>query len=305
MKKKLINILSIASISLLIMGNVHAQQWTIDPELKDLKLQVSYDDANIQAGEAIYKKNCFACHKEVFTAPKNDRAAGSPPNLGNQEFQKSNTDGEIFCKISHGNGAGMPAYEKMISDDDRWKVIAYLRSFCETYEPPIADNATPAPAQEKFEGTLTKLNLSFDRENDVVSVQLEGKDKDGNKVNPKNVKVSIYVKRYFGNLPLCSDKKSDEKGMVTAKLEDVPTDTNGYVSLIAVADDGKVSAEAKVKVNDGWKWVNPLDGRHLWGTRDKTPIWLLLSYFGVTLTVLGVIAWAVLQLFRIYNLRER
>jgi len=305
MKKNILNILSLISISLLIVGSVQAQQWTIDPELKDAQLKVAFDEANIDAGKAVFEKNCKACHLEVTVADKNDRVPGAAPNLGNKEFHKGNTDGEIFCKISHGNGAGMPPYENMISEDDRWKVIAYLRSYCDTYEAPASDDAAPAAVIEKFEGEITKLNLSFDKETKVVTVQLEGKDKEGNKVIPKNVKVSVFVKRYFGQLPLCADKKTDDKGQITTELGDVPTDTAGFVSLIASVDDGKTTAEAQVQVNEGWTWVNPLDGTHLWATRDKTPLWLMIMYFGGTLVVLGVIGWSVLQLFRIWNLRER
>jgi len=305
MKKKLLNILSLASISLLIMGNVQAQKWTIDPELKDAQLKVAFNDANIEAGESIYQKFCSGCHKDVVAAPKNDRAAGSPPNLGNQEFQKGNTDGEIFCKLSHGNGVGMPAYEASISEDDRWKIVAFLRSYCETYVPPTADNADAAPAEEKFDGTITNMALSFDKETQIITAKVEGKDADGNNVTPKNVKISIYVKRYFGDLPLCDKERTDDKGIVSVELGNVPTDTSGYIDFIANINKSEITAEAHILVDEGWTWVNPLDSRHLWGTRDKTPIWLLVLYFGSTLFVLGVIAWSVLQLFRIWNLRER
>ncbi len=305
MKKNILNILGLISISLLIMGNVQAQQWTIDPELKDAQLKVAYDEASIDAGRAAYEKNCKVCHLEISAIEKNDRAAGAAPNLGNQEFHKSNTDGEIYCKISHGNGAGMPPYESMISEDDRWKLVAYFRSYCDSYEAPISDDAAPTVVAEKFEGTITNMTLSYDVESKIASVVLEGKDSAGNKVIPKNVKVSVYVKRYFGNLPLCTDKKTDDKGMITTELGTVPTDTSGYVTIIATANDGKVSAEASVQINEGWTWENPLDGEHMWATRDKTPLWLLISYLSVTIGVMLVIGWAAFQMFRIYNLRER
>lgn len=303
--KNILNILSIISISLLIMGQVQAQQWTIDPELKDASLKVAYDESNIDAGKAVYDKNCKVCHLDMVVVDINDRAPGTPPNLANQEFQNGNTDGEIFCKVSHGNGSTMPPYESMISEDDRWKVIAYMRSYCATYEPANMENTEPTVVAEKFEGTISKMTLTFDKEAHMVSALLEGKDSIGNKVIPKNVKVSIYVKRYFGQLPLCTDEKTDDKGMVSVALMDVVADTSGYVTLIAATSDGKITAEQYVQINEGWTWINPLDGTHLWATRDKTPIWLMIMYFGGTLLVMGVIGWSVLQLFRIWNLRER
>ncbi|MCK5857620.1 MAG: cytochrome c [Bacteroidales bacterium] len=305
MKKNILNILSLISISLLIVGNVQAQNWTIDPELKDAQLKIAYDEASIDAGKSVYDKNCKACHLEISAEENNSRAAGAAPNLGNKEFNKGNTDGEIFCKLSHGNGSSMPPYEAMLSEDDRWKVIAYMRSFCESYEGPKADDGAAAVVAEKFEGEISKLDLSFDKDSKVITVQLEGKDSSGNKVVPKNVKVSVFVKRAFGQLPLCADKKTDDKGQITTELGDVPTDTAGFITLIASVNGGKTTAEANVQVNEGYTWVNPLDGTHLWATRDKTPLWLMIMYFGGTLLVLGVIGWSVLQLFRIWNLRER
>ena len=304
MKKNIINLFSITGLFLLLALNVQAQ-WKMDPDLKDAALKVDYSEANIEAGKAIFEKNCKACHLDLSVADKNDRAPGAAPNLGNKEFQKNNSDGEIFCKISFGNGSTMPPYETMLSEDDRWKLVAYIRSFDDTYEPPAGDEGAAAAPAEKFEGTITGMKLSYDKEANAVTATLEGTDAEGNKVAPKNVKVNIFIQRYFGLLPIAKDVKTDDKGSVTAKIGDVPADTAGFVSIVAGTADGKVTANATVQINDGWTWVNPLEGEHLWGTRVHTPWWLMLMYFGVTGFVLLTIGWAVFQLFRIYNLRER
>jgi mono/diheme cytochrome c family protein len=304
MKKNIINLFSITGLLILFALNVQAQ-WKIDPDLKDAALKVDYSEANIDAGKAVFEKNCKACHLELSVADKNDRAPGAAPNLGNKEFQKGNSDGEIFCKISFGNGSTMPPYETMLSEDDRWKVIAYIRSFDDTYEPPAGAEGATAAAPEKFEGTVTGMELSYDKESNSITAKLEGTDAEGNKVNPKNVKVNVFIQRYFGLLPIAKDAKTDDKGMLTVEIGDVPADTSGFVSIIAATSDGKITAESKVQINEGWKWVNPLEGEHLWGTRAHTPWWLMLLYFGITGGVLLTIAWAVLQLFRIWILRER
>ncbi len=304
MKKNIFKILSLVSISLLIMGNVQAQKWTIDDDLKDATLKVAYDETNIDAGKAIFDKSCKACHRDIVITDKNDRPLPSAPNLGSKEFQKGNTDGEIFCKISHGNGGGMPPFENMISETERWQVVAYLRSYCESYVPATDDGAKAAPA-EKFDGKLTKISTSYDAESNSIIAQLEGYDADGNIVAPKGVKVSVFIKRYFGKLPLCDGEKTNDKGLVKLSLDKLPTDTNGFIVVYAKTTDGALTSENKIQINNGWTWVNPLDERHLWGTRAKTPLYLLITYLSVTLAVLAVIGWAVFQLFRIYNLRER
>jgi len=304
MKKNIFKILSLVSISLLIMGNVQAQKWTIDDELKDATLKVAYDEINIDAGKAVFEKNCKACHRDIIIADKNDRPLPSAPNLGNKEFQKGNSDGTIFCKITHGNGAGMPPYGSMISEIERWQVIAYLRSYCESYVPATDDGVKAAPA-EKFEGKLTKISTTYDAESNSIITQLEGTDSEGNIIAPKGVKVSVFIKRYFGQMALCDGEKTNDKGLVKLSLDKLPADTSGYIVVYAKTIDGALTSENKIQINDGWTWVNPLDERHLWGTRVKTPLYLLITYLSVTLTVLGVIGWAVFQLFRIYNLRER
>jgi len=304
MKKNIFKILSLVSISLLIMGNVQAQKWTIDDDLKDATLKVAYDETNIDAGKAVFEKNCKACHRDIVIADKNDRPLPSAPNLGNKEFQKGNTDGEIFSKITHGNGAGMPPYESMISETERWQVIAYLRSYCESYVPATDDGAKAAPV-EKFDGKLTKISTTYDAESNSIITQLEGTDAEGNIVAPKGVKISVFIKRYFGQMALCDGEKTNDKGMVMLSLDNLPADTSGYIVVYAKTTDGALTSENRIQINDGWTWVNPLDGRHLWAVRMKTPTWLLTTYLIVTLGVLSVIGWAIFQLFRIYNLRER
>ena len=56
-----------------------------------------------------------------------------PADLSDPVFQSLLTDGEIFWKISTGRRKGkevlMPAMvEKIRAEEDRWKVVAYVRS---------------------------------------------------------------------------------------------------------------------------------------------------------------------------------
>lgn len=305
MKKNILNILSLISISLLIMGNVQAQQWKIDDDLKDARLKITYDETNIDAGKSIYEKSCKACHRDIVVAEKNDRALPSAPNLGSQEFHTTNTDGEIYCKISHGNGAGMPPFESQISEEQRWQVVAYLRTFCDTWEAPGADAGAAVAKVENFDGQIKAISTSYDKDNNAIVAKVDAVDVEGNAVNPKGIKVSISIQRGFGNLPLCDGEKTDDNGLVSVSLNNLPPDTAGFIKVYAHVGDGAVKSEADLKISEGWHWENPLNARHLWGTRDKTPLWLLITYLTVTITVLLIIGWAFFQLARIYNLRER
>ncbi len=53
-------------------------------------------------------------------------------------------DGQIYHVITNGNGQ-MPAYASMISEEDRWKIVLYVRKLKETYK--LLAQAKTAPAE--------------------------------------------------------------------------------------------------------------------------------------------------------------
>ncbi len=87
------------------------------------------------AGKAIFegKGTCFTCHG---LSGKGDGEAGkaldpSPRNFTNPKFQECKSDGELLWVITNGSpGTGMiPAVSTgIITQDEAWKAIAYLRS---------------------------------------------------------------------------------------------------------------------------------------------------------------------------------
>jgi Cytochrome C oxidase, cbb3-type, subunit III len=48
-------------------------------------------------------------------------------NIGAPSVQ-AQTDGELFWKSSNGKGA-MPAWKSLLSDEDRWRLVAFVRTF--------------------------------------------------------------------------------------------------------------------------------------------------------------------------------
>jgi mono/diheme cytochrome c family protein len=92
---------------------------------------------NIVKGKAIYvgKGICFTCHG---ISGKGDGDAGkvmnpSPRDFTNPEFHELRTDGELFWVIKHGiAGTGMISFNpSMITDEETWQVILYMRTFKE------------------------------------------------------------------------------------------------------------------------------------------------------------------------------
>jgi mono/diheme cytochrome c family protein len=90
---------------------------------------------NVAAGRELYKTHCLRCHGEKGRGdgPGAARLSAEPADLSDPVFQSLLTDGEIFWKMSTGRRNGkevlMPAMaEKMPAEEDRWKVVAYVRS---------------------------------------------------------------------------------------------------------------------------------------------------------------------------------
>jgi mono/diheme cytochrome c family protein len=86
------------------------------------------DAAAVADGLHHYREMCVQCHGGPGVKSE-EFAAGldpPPPDLG--EEAKDWTDGELFWIIKHGiRMTGMPAFGKSHSDDDIWKIVAFVR----------------------------------------------------------------------------------------------------------------------------------------------------------------------------------
>lgn len=52
------------------------------------------------------------------------------PSFKDTQYMSSRTDQDFFNKItSGGQGTGMPPFGSRLSEQDRWNVIAYIRTF--------------------------------------------------------------------------------------------------------------------------------------------------------------------------------
>lgn len=99
-----------ALISLLLIGTGHAE---------------SPGDAKL--GKAIYVKNCVACHGQRGDGLG---SRSSLPNFTDAKAMAAKTDQELFDKISTGGkGTGMPAWNTILTEQDRRHVLAYIRTF--------------------------------------------------------------------------------------------------------------------------------------------------------------------------------
>lgn len=90
---------------------------------------VPADEESIAAGRAVYIANCLACHGQTGTGNGPAAAALNPrPNDLADPKVWEQSDGAIFWKTTRGR-APMPSYKNLLTDEERWNVMNYMRTF--------------------------------------------------------------------------------------------------------------------------------------------------------------------------------
>jgi len=109
-------------------SNVTDSGWVAPPDAKDVQNPVEATKSNIEKGKTIFAQQCAVCHGQ---SGKGDGPSaqylGKPlPDFTSEKFSQQ-TDGEIFWKLTNGN-APMPAFKGILSEEQRWQIIDYLRT---------------------------------------------------------------------------------------------------------------------------------------------------------------------------------
>lgn len=128
MKKQLLIIL----LSLILLGfvGVQSDRWTAPLEAKTIKNPVAKIDRMVSAkkGKRIFKTRCMICHGDqgLGNGAGGKALNPKPQNLTSITVQ-SQTDGELFWKVSKGRNA-MIKWEPILSEAERWDVVNYVRT---------------------------------------------------------------------------------------------------------------------------------------------------------------------------------
>jgi mono/diheme cytochrome c family protein len=92
------------------------------------------DEAAVEAGKKLYTSNCVSCHgeKALGDGPAANSLNPKPKPLAME--MKSLQDDYLFWRISEGGAfppfsSAMPAWKAILSEDEIWKVVTYLRTF--------------------------------------------------------------------------------------------------------------------------------------------------------------------------------
>jgi mono/diheme cytochrome c family protein len=98
------------------------------------------NEGHVARGKFIFNKFCAACHgiklegemASGATVPDNEVPA---PSLNGTGHSHHHADGELFGVVKHGPSllddnrpSRMPAFDRILPDDDIWAAIAYIKS---------------------------------------------------------------------------------------------------------------------------------------------------------------------------------
>ncbi len=268
-----------------------AQDSTVSTVLLDLKYYVSDQQVPYVMVKTKTKK------ERKFLPVK-----GIPVSVYLNEESGASLLGKV---VTNENGEGkiiIPASFKSIWDSSS------AFTFKATSEP---DGKTAALSGEL---TIKKARLVLDtlNEDGARSIRVTALEKNGNEWIPvKDVEVKIMVKRLLGDLPISETESytTDSTGQVVGefKRDSLPGDIKGNLILLARTEDNDLYGNLLVEKN--CKWGTPLkdnndayNSRSLWGTRYKTPVWLLGIAYSIIVGVWGIIIFLVVQIFKIKKL---
>lgn len=119
-------------VSCLVGFGVFAQDnWFAPVEAKKIVNPYDGNQISAQKGGMLFQKLCWTCHGKTGLG---DGPAGKNlnPQPGNFKLGRvqSQSDGELFWKISNGKGMMLP-YKHSLSEEQLWQLVNYIRSFKE------------------------------------------------------------------------------------------------------------------------------------------------------------------------------
>ena len=105
------------------------QEWVVPAKFKTMKNPSAASKENIANGKDLFAKHCKSCHGSngLGDGPKAATLDVPCGDFTSAKFQ-SQSDGDLFYKITEGRGK-MPAFRKTIAEDtDRWNLVSYLKT---------------------------------------------------------------------------------------------------------------------------------------------------------------------------------
>jgi mono/diheme cytochrome c family protein len=296
MLRKNINLkVSIALLVTAIMciNTFAANNWNVPADKKEKNSYIKFDATSGSQGEAIYTKNCASCHGNPGKNNSLKSLSPVPPDLSSAQTQEL-TDGELFYILSTGRMV-MPSFKNVLSEDERWKVISYIRSF---------NKSGYAQTVSKFDpnkSKLVKVDLKFDETTNKVQVSVVANEKTG-KIVLKDAEIALFATRYFGRLQIEKSTRTDKDGIASFTFpKNLPGDKTGLVELVVKLNDenyGEIEYLKKLKIGVPTDKPALTAKRAIWNVVTKAPFWIIGLYS------FGLLCFGLILLYILLKLRK-
>jgi mono/diheme cytochrome c family protein len=113
-----------------------------------LKNPVPSSAEAIAAGRKLYTKHCEKCHgiDGNGKGPKAEDLSVAPGDFTDVQKMRTLMDGELYWQITYGR-LPMPAFADKMSDEARWQLVDYIRTFAQKAQ--RSPSTTPAPSGKR------------------------------------------------------------------------------------------------------------------------------------------------------------
>jgi len=124
----LVAVLAAAAAAWWVMRSGAPKELTL-PEAREMNNPV-LDSPQVQAeAKALYTEHCAHCHGDEGDGQGPEAMMYDPSPADFTRAAMANIrDGELFYKITEGRKP-MPSFKKLLTDDQRWKLVRYIRTF--------------------------------------------------------------------------------------------------------------------------------------------------------------------------------
>jgi mono/diheme cytochrome c family protein len=104
-------------------------KWVAPESARSLVNPIPSSPEVLAEGRRLFEKNCLTCHgaRGKGDGPASQFVKPTPADISSPEVRNRMMDGELFWKITEGRKP-MPPFEKKLVEDERWKLVHYIRS---------------------------------------------------------------------------------------------------------------------------------------------------------------------------------
>jgi hypothetical protein len=281
----------------LLIPEIAGQEWVVPDEKKGKLSTFAFSDETRKAGEKLYSVNCISCHGTPGKA--NFLKLVPPPGDPATDKIQRNKDGEIFYKVSEGRGQ-MPSFKSVLSYNELWNVISFLRSFNGSYKQEIMKIISSSA----YPGAVIKITLSYNPADSTIAFKATAA-KEKSVVPVTDAEVKLLVHRTFGMLLLDEAKTTNKEGIALFGVPaSLPGDTSGNILVSARFTNeevfGSVSKDTLLSAAQKTFPVSLVAKRAMWNNVRKAPGWILLTYTLGLLSAWGFIFYVLLKLRDIF-----